>query len=331
MEAHLQADLRAQLIDRRQRLTSAADRSKETLQITELLRQVDSALERMDRGTYGICQECHETIETDRLLSDPLLCFCLDHLDERQRIALQEDLDLASRVQSGLLPQREFRSRHWEACYYYKPVGAVSGDYCELMTPEDGAGRLFFAVGDVSGKGVAASLLMAHLHAILRSLLSADLSLKEIVERANRIFCASALPSAFATLVCGWAGDAGEIEICNAGHCAPLVLPDGGAAVEATGLPLGLFTSGHYEVRRLTLAPDQGLLLYTDGLTEARDALDEEFGLGRLSTFLRDHAHLAAPDLISACRRQLSDYTKGARRADDVTAMVIRRPPMYHN
>jgi sigma-B regulation protein RsbU (phosphoserine phosphatase) len=154
----------------------------------DLLHQVDSALERMDGGAYGLCEGCYEPIEADRLLADPLLCFCLDHLNDKQRVALQQDLDLASRIQSGLLPHREFHSRHWEACYHYEAAGAVSGDYCELLNPEDASGRLFFSVGDVSGKGVAASLRMAHLHAIMRSLLSAGLPLREIVERANRIF-----------------------------------------------------------------------------------------------------------------------------------------------
>jgi sigma-B regulation protein RsbU (phosphoserine phosphatase) len=273
MEEHLQASLRAQLIDRHERLTTAVDHFTDTTHLVDLLQQVDSALERMDGGAYGLCEGCHEPIETDGLLADPLLCFRVDHLNAHQRTALQQDLDLAARIQSGLLPHREFHSRHWEACYHYEPAGAVSGDYCELLNPEDGTGRLFFSVGDVSGKGVAASLRMAHLHAIMRSLVSAGLSLREIVERANRIFCSSAIPSTFATLVCGRATEAREMEICNAGHCAPVVLPDGGAGIEATGLPLGLFAGAEYLVRKLTLAPDQGLLLYTDGLTEARNPL----------------------------------------------------------
>ena len=331
MDQYLQANLRAQLIDRRERLTTAVDHFTHTTHLVDLLQQVDSALERMDGGGYGLCEGCHEPIEADRLLADPLLCFCLDHLNERQRAALQQDLDLASRIQSGLLPQREFHSRHWEACYHYEPAGAVSGDYCELLNPEDGTGRLFFSVGDVSGKGVAASLLMAHLHAMLRSLLSAELSLREIVERANRIFCTSAIPSKFATLVCGRAADSGEVEICNAGHCPPVVFPDGGAGIEATGLPLGLFAGAEYSVRKLTLAPDQGILLYTDGLTEARNILDEEFGIERLSSFLGRHSHLPGPDLIRSCRQQWSDFVGTAPRTDDVTIMLLRRRSRFQN
>ena len=331
MEQYLQANLRAQLIDRRERLSTAVDHFADTKHLVDLLRQVDSALERMDGGVYGLCDGCQEPIEADRLLADPLLCYCLDHLNAHQRTALQQDLDLAARIQSGLLPQREFHSRHWEACYHYEPAGAVSGDYCELLNPADGDGRLFFSVGDVSGKSVAASLLMAHLHAMLRSLLSAELSLREIVERANRIFCTSAIPSKFATLVCGRAADSGEVEICNAGHCPPVVFPDGGPGIEATGLPLGLFAGAEYSVRKLTLAPNQGLLLYTDGLTEARNPLDEEFGVERLSTFLRHQSHLPGPELIRSCRQQLSEFVGSAPRTDDITIMLLRRRPMFQH
>jgi phosphoserine phosphatase RsbU/P len=133
MDEHLQANLRAQLLDRRERLTTAVDHFTNTQHLVDLLQKVDSALERMDGGAYGLCEGCHEAIEADRLLADPLMCFCLDHLNDKQRVALQQDLDLASRIQSGLLPHRGFHSRNWEACYHYEPAGAVSGDYCELF------------------------------------------------------------------------------------------------------------------------------------------------------------------------------------------------------
>ena len=100
-----------------------------------------------------------------------------------------------------------------------QPVGAVGGDYCELIVLDDGK-SFFFAVGDVAGKGVAASLLMTHLSAIFRSLLSLDLSLADVVSRANRLFCESTAPAHYATLVCGRA-TANGVELCNAGHCRP--------------------------------------------------------------------------------------------------------------
>ncbi len=326
MQPYLQEGLRAQLIDRRQRLSEAVDHAADARNLVDLLKQVDAALERMDRGTYGLCEACHDPIEQDRLLADPLLRFCLGDLDDRQRTALQQDLELASRIQARLLPAREFRTKHWEACYHYEPAGAVSGDYCELISPEPGSGRLFFAIGDVSGKGVAASLVMAHLQAVLRGLAVSGLPLKETVQRANRMLCGSAIPSAFTTLVCGWADESGDVELCNAGHCTPLVFPDGaGFRLEAGGLPLGLFAEADYSTERLRLAPNQGLLLYTDGVTEAANSTDEQFGPDRLATFLQSHADLPGPELLSACRRRIAEFTADTSKADDLTILALRR------
>jgi len=125
-----------------------------------------------------------------------------------QRAELQRDLDLASQVQRNLLPQAGLRARGWETSYHYAPVGPVSGDYCDLI-PSDG--QLFFVLGDVSGKGVAASILMTQLHALFRSLTAVALPLGQIVTQANRVFCESALAGQYATLMCGQAKPSGEV------------------------------------------------------------------------------------------------------------------------
>jgi sigma-B regulation protein RsbU (phosphoserine phosphatase) len=91
-----------------------------------LLGEVDSALERMDKGTYGLCEVCHEDIETDRLMADPLTRFCLDHLTTDQQRALEADLELASKIQSALLPQRELRLPGWDFSYHYEAVGPTT-------------------------------------------------------------------------------------------------------------------------------------------------------------------------------------------------------------
>ncbi len=326
METFLVDGIHAQLVDRRARLAAAIGQAADAAPLVNLLQQVDSALERMQQGVYGLCDECHDPVEQDRLLADPLLCLCLDHLNAMQKEALQQDLELASRIQAGLLPKREFRSGTWEAQYHYEPAGVVSGDFCELLHGDERRGPLFFCIGDVSGKGVAASLLMAHLHAIFRSLAALNLPLAQLVDRANRIFCESTAPSSFATLVCGRASEGGQVELCNAGHCPPLVFPPNGVTrVEATGLPLGLFASSRYAVRQLHLTADQGIFLYTDGLTEARNQQDEEYGTERLSRLLESKRLLPSRELVQACRQDLAGFQGGAPRVDDLTLMVVRQ------
>ena len=132
MATPVEALLREQLTDRQYKLRAVAATRVAEPEITRLLAEVDGALNRMDSGTFGICEACHEPIETDRLLVDPLLRFCLPHLTPDQQRAFEEDLDLACRIQQGLLPVRDFSSGAWKAAYHYEPVGPVSGDYCDL-------------------------------------------------------------------------------------------------------------------------------------------------------------------------------------------------------
>ena len=118
--------LRDLLIERRRNLESAISKFEETDQLVRLLTEVDSALERINEGRYGMCTACHEPIEQDRLLNDPLIQTCLDHLTSDEQRALEEDLNLASRIQYRLLPKRELSVNGWEVAYLYEPAGTVS-------------------------------------------------------------------------------------------------------------------------------------------------------------------------------------------------------------
>ena len=139
----------------------------------DLLHEVDFAVQRMDQGTYGVCNSCRGEVEKERLIADPLVQLCLGCLTNEEQRALERDLELASRIQRGLLPQADVRFRDWRIHYRYKPAGLVSGDYCDVIPPAASDGKLIFLLGDVTGKGVAASLLMTHLHAMFRSLAGA--------------------------------------------------------------------------------------------------------------------------------------------------------------
>jgi sigma-B regulation protein RsbU (phosphoserine phosphatase) len=146
---------RPQLLERRARLQAGAN-SVSAAYFNDLIAEIDAALGRIDAGSYGLCETCHDTIEADRLASNPLVRFCLDHLSQADLLAHQQDLDLATEIQSKLLPPRDIALENWDTQYRYRPVGAVGGDYCELVAQTD-VQSLFFAVGDVAGKGVAAS------------------------------------------------------------------------------------------------------------------------------------------------------------------------------
>jgi sigma-B regulation protein RsbU (phosphoserine phosphatase) len=319
--------LHSQLEERKRRLEAAIASAPPNSGFAGLLRQVDSALDRMANGSYGLCEECHDTVEQDRLLADPLVRYCLDHLTQLELDALQRDLDLASHVQRNLLPQAGLSAGGWETSYHYAPVGPVSGDYCDLI-PSDG--QLFFVLGDVSGKGVAASMLMAQLHALFRSLTSLALPLGQIITQVNRVFCESALAGQYATLVCGQAKPTGEVEIHNAGHWPAIVVGRGGVLrIESTGLPLGMFHEREFSATRVHLEPDDMLFLYTDGLSEARSEKKEkdgdEYGVDRVMTLVRQQAARQPAELIAACLDDLRAFTGGGQRLDDLTLLAIRR------
>lgn len=314
-----------QLQERRRRLEMAMTAAPMPDDLQRLLDEVDGALARVETGSYGLCDVCHDPVEPERLLADPLLRFCLAHLTPEQQRELEQDLEMAAQIQRGLLPQPHLRFAGWEVHYRYQPAGVVSGDYCDLVRL-DGDDDLFFVFGDVSGKGVAAAILMAHLHATFRNLLAGDRAVDRLVERANRVFRESALAPYLATLVCGRAKASGEIEICNAGHCPPLVVSRGVvSAVDPTGLPVGAFAGVRYASRTIKLGPGDSLVLYTDGLSEGRDRDGEEYGAERISRVLAAHGGADVEALVEACLADLSRHLAGGPRGDDLTLMVVRR------
>jgi sigma-B regulation protein RsbU (phosphoserine phosphatase) len=324
MKTDMNTLLRDQLLDRRHKLESASVVTKESPEIARLLEEVDAALTRMDEGTYGLCQVCHEPIETERLLADPLAQFCLDHLTVSQQRALEEDLKLAAQIQKGLLPKQNVHFGSWKVSYHYEPLGLVSGDYCDLIFSEKG--DLYFVLGDVSGKGVAASMLMAHLHAMYRTLVSFELPLDKIMERASRIFCESTLPTHYATLVIGQALDSGEMKICNAGHLPLLLISkDKVSEIPATGLPVGVFCDEQFPTSTVSLDPGQTLILYSDGFSETRDLQGVEYGTERLRRLVGGFYGLTPEGVIEACLKDLRDFRGGVSGKDDLTIMAIRR------
>jgi len=231
--------LRTELEVRRQRLLDATRAQAANDSLRELLSNVDAALARLSAGTFGICEQCHDSIEADRLITDPLVRFCLDHLSLDEQRALEKDLALAAGIQRALLPRPDWSVDGWQARYHYQPANVVSGDYCDLI---ESNGGFLFLLGDVAGKGVAASMLMSHLHATFRTLASQQLPLRSLMGHANRLFCESTTAGQFATMIVGSAKPDGRVEYISAGHLPLFHISRSGICPRAaTGVPSACF------------------------------------------------------------------------------------------
>jgi sigma-B regulation protein RsbU (phosphoserine phosphatase) len=320
--------VRERLVDRRRRLATLAGERREQ-RLVELLRRVDGALAAIDVGEWGVCTVCHEHLNEESLRGDPLVTVCLECLSIEERRALERDLQAAARVQRSLLPAPMAPHDGWDLAFHWEPRGAVSGDYVDLVRPASSGEPSSLLLGDVMGKGVAASLLQSHLHALFRALAGPALPLGELLGRVNRLFWEATNGSSYATLIAMRLHPDGRVEMANAGHPRPLLADRRGVRpVEGSGLPLGLFAAAGYDSRELRLAAGETLLLYTDGWTEATAGelgADEEYGIGRAAAALRRASRSSPTELIAACREDLTEFLGAAPSQDDVTLLAVRR------
>jgi sigma-B regulation protein RsbU (phosphoserine phosphatase) len=311
-----------QLLDRQQRLRDAQFENLLAADVSRLLSEVDAALMRFDNGTYGICEECHDPIEPERLVADPLIRLCLGDLTQKQLDVIQDDLQLAAEIQKGLLPKSDLSSDLWQVDFAYHPAAVVSGDYVDIIQRD---GELNFILGDVSGKGMAASILMSNLHAMFRSLIPLGLELCDLMSRANRMFSESTLANQYATLILGKINANGEVEMCNAGHLPPIIVGgDQSVELDSTGLPLGMFSDSSFISSGVRLAPGETLLLFTDGVTEANSADGTEFGTERLRASINGFAAGNPTELLQGCVNAVAAFRDGTARNDDLTMLALK-------
>jgi phosphoserine phosphatase RsbU/P len=239
---------------------------------------------------------------------------------------LQTQLELARQVQLRLLPERRCCLSDWEVAFSYESAGFVSGDYVDLIPA--GADAFYFALGDVSGKGVAASMLMSHLHATLRTLLPSNRTIEEVVTTASSTFCQSALPAQFATLVLGKADRSGNVELVNAGH-NPVLLVEGAEVevIAAASLPLGMFCSTEFANVKRRVSAESTLFLCSDGVTESTDEAGNEFDQNRLAETLLQSRNRLPSELMETIQRTLIAFTNGTHPSDDRTMLALRWSP----
>ncbi len=210
-----------------------------------------------------------------------------------------------------------------------RPAQQVGGDYYDVLTLTDvGGDACLFCVADVSGKGLAASLLMSTIQATLRALLGREASLADLARRTNELLFATTPGSKYATaaLVLAYP-DTGECRYVSGGHTETLLLRASGERIwmGATGVPLGLFPGMTWEELSFTLDSGDVLVLYSDGVSEAQTVVYDEFGPDRLADIVERQRDRPAAQIIDSIVASIDAFVEGAPQFDDITLMVIRR------
>ncbi len=240
---------------------------------------------------------------------------------------LEHEIELASEIQRRILPKEVPIVAGYELAGWNRPARHIGGDYFDFLELEGGT-RLGLVVGDVSGKGVPAALLVSTLHSSLRLLAERISICPELFARLNKHILDSSAPNKFITLfVAELDLERGELAYVNAGHNPGLVLRARGGIEQlgSGGLPLGLLPGASYRIERISLEPGDLLCLYSDGITEAAAPDDEEFGLDRLAQLLSDQQNDPIDVLLGKIGSAVSLFAAGAPQADDQTLLLLRR------
>jgi serine phosphatase RsbU (regulator of sigma subunit) len=244
---------------------------------------------------------------------------------ERRR--LQEEVALARQIQVALIPDHLPDVPGYEIYGGNTPSQGVSGDYYEVIERLDGSECVLF-IADVSGKGIAASLLTAYIEALSSAPIEDGLEPDQVFTKVSRRLYRRTPHERFATAFLAVLDPpTGVVRYANAGHNPPLVIRGNGTVEELgpTGIPLGLLAMGEYEAGELTLTPGDTLVTYTDGITEAIDPEDEEYGAKRLETLCRERASEGLDALAESVHADLATFAKGVPYADDQTLVMLRR------
>ncbi len=248
---------------------------------------------------------------------------------EKARQLMARDLEQAAEIQQGFLPAKAPAVRGLDVAGHNAPCRTVGGDYFDFFPYGDS--RIAMVLGDVSGKGMPASLLMMGLQARVQVLIEEPKSLADAMTRLNRITSANCPSNRFITLFfCILDGDTGELVYCNAGHNPPLIIRKEGTYEELKGggPVIGILPFIEYQEYRAHLNEGDELIIYSDGVTEASDPSGEEFEIEGIARAVIPCIGQSAAATLAAVNTAVSAYTAGAPPSDDVTIIVARRVPL---
>ena len=243
--------------------------------------------------------------------------------------AFRRDLEAATEVQQAFFPEQTMSIPNISCETFYQPARGIGGDYYDLLALQ--RGRWGIAIGDVSGKGIGAALIMASLQASLKfQALQPHLKLSTLIGDVNQLVYQSSPKNVFATLFYAEYEPAKRmLNYVNAGHNPPLVLrpKDGSCEIfrlPSTGIPVGISADTRFASAAFQFEIDDVLVAYTDGITEAENRQHELWGQASLETLLKSVSRKSPKEIINAILEQVSTFASGQPQRDDVTLLVMR-------
>ncbi len=248
---------------------------------------------------------------------------------DRELVGIRNELKVAEAIQRRFLPSTNLATEAYEVFGFNEPAAEVGGDYYDMVELE--GGRVFVSLGDVSGKGMPAALLMSNAQAVLRSQVShgGDISLTELAENLNRLICLFTPPQHFITALFGIYDSVNhELEFINAGHCPPVILRASGELElpSESDLIIGVVPGYSYTAHRISLEKGESVFIYTDGITEAFNEEEQEFGEERLEKILRENHQLLADEIGHKVYSEVVSFRGKREQSDDITMLILRRP-----
>jgi sigma-B regulation protein RsbU (phosphoserine phosphatase) len=266
----------------------------------------------------------------DRQILDALAADAASILDnarlverERERQRLEQEIGIARDIQQALLPKNFRDYPHLSVSGINLPCLSVGGDYFDVFPLDDK--RTAFLLADVSGKGLGAALLTTMLQGALSGMtLGTDPA--RVFNHVNRFLCDHAEVGRYATMFFGILEDSGKMEFINAGHPSPILLRQGTAEEAFTegSFPVGLVPEAEFSTTTLQLEPNDTLVLFSDGVTEAMDPEDQLYGVARLRAVLLGKNEMPLDEIQKTLLESVENFARGARQADDLTILLVR-------
>jgi len=248
--------------------------------------------------------------------------FAAAHEKER----LDHELNLAYEMQQQLLPKKFPKSKRFSVTGLAIPCETVGGDYFDVI--ELPGERHGFVVADVSGKGISAALLASMLQGVFCGTAGMDIPLDSVATRVNKYLCERSADDRYATLFYGVLDLNRRLDYVNAGHVSPLVRTTRGEvySLASDNFAVGMFDFAEYRAERIVLQPGDFLVVYTDGISEARNPREEMFGEYGLRELVRKFTGETVEELVAAIQKGVAEFAAEASQADDITLVVLH----YH-